>query len=223
MDVSLPLAANPAALFGALFASLVIFDLWLVRWWQLGRIGWKRVDYLWLFAAILGLFAASSEVRRMLAPNFGAFARLYQQARYEDLQREVRFFGSGAICGLFNSPSQVGADDEQRQLDAVCEFGKTAVAALPPEVTSEPLDLTPLRTRPQVQDAFLLHEYSVLDRAIAGYVEAEDKTSALVAASERSSFEIILAVVSPWILTVALALRITKVTGELRLRADDGG
>lgn len=47
-DPWMPPTTHLAVVLSAFGFALVIFDLVLVRWLKLGKVAWKRVDYLWL-------------------------------------------------------------------------------------------------------------------------------------------------------------------------------
>ena len=51
----LPAATRVPFLLSALAVALVLFHIILIRLWPLGKTAWKRVDYVWLSMAFIGV------------------------------------------------------------------------------------------------------------------------------------------------------------------------
>ena len=218
MRPSLPITASALWTLGIFLVALVSFHLILVVALKLDKVGWKKVDYFWLGFTALSLLTAASEVRRLVAGNRLAFDSTYRDATYERLRDRADFMRSGAVCVEFVrsefSPSDF--DESQAQFRKLCDYGKKLYASLPSKPPDAFLELK-LPARPAVTDQSLLGYYEMFDSAWNEYAQAERWIKELKAASARTDTEEIFLFLSPIFLAVALALRITKVTGEIRL------
>lgn len=215
-----PITADPTWLLSTFAVALLLFDLILVRWLRLGRKAWKRVDYMWLAVSAVGLLGTATDVRRMMASSQMGYANGYKASAYGLLLDEVGTLGSIAVCRPFTrsewSPSNL--DEIQREYDSVCDFGRQLRSGLPSE-PPEKLDTAPFVKRPSVTDRMLKQIYSELDSEVGRYESVETAIAKTTAAAGRSSGELTLSILSPLLLAIALALRITKVTGELKSEA----
>ena len=219
-DGVFPISASALYLFGVFLAALLTFDVVFVRIWKLGKIGWKRVDYVWLGVAAIGLFGAAAEVRRMVSANVVEVRKARQIAAYSALRNHVRFMTGIVVCGTFvrSEDSPTNLNELQREHDEICRFASRLYKALPPE-PPDTLKQEQFRNRPGANSRILLEILSELDESLATYIATERVVAETVAARERTVGEVTFVVAWPLLLAVALALRITKVTGEIRLEA----
>jgi hypothetical protein len=216
-----PLAAHPGQLLSVFVALLVIFDLILVRWLKIDAIAWKRVDYIWLCAAAVGLIGTSMDARRVLAEAAIDNRRIDRELAYAEVLYNVKFMTGPAVCRTFTrreySPSNF--DQIQAEYDAVCKFAReSALPTKPPETLTE----FHMASRPSTSNEVLLDIFKDLDRALARYRTADSEYHGTVDMAKRRGADLALITISPILVTLALALRITKVTGELaekRVRA----
>jgi hypothetical protein len=213
-----PISASPLWLFSILVLLLVGFDLVLVRWLRLGKVAWKRVDYIWLIVAALGLYGAAADVRRTAAANSLPLQHDLRQVAYLSVVDSVRFMTGPAVCREFvrSNSSPKNFDEVQVEFNRVCTFARTLAHALP---TTEPkaLDRDFFLRRPPVTESALRENYQWLDQRVEDYLTADRQYSETVRGVERTSMDLFYAAIAPVLLVVALALRITKVTGEIRL------
>jgi hypothetical protein len=215
-----PPTTRPVWVFVAFLLVLGISDIVLVRWLRVGRRGWKYLDYVWLGFGVLGLIGSAAEARRAVASAQIGFANDHKASSYDLLRAEAGFVSGGAVCRRFErdewSPSNL--PEIQAEYDRVCEYGKQLKARLPAEPPQQ-LDVTPFRNRPKVGDGMLSQIYAELDSAVLRYQGVETRVAEVLTAAERSEADVTWSILSPLLLAVALALRITKVTGELKLGA----
>jgi hypothetical protein len=199
---------------------LLVFHVAFVWLWRLGRTGWRVVDYVWLTIAVLGLLAGVAEVRRMFAVAQIEGQRSLMLSRYGDLRREVRFLSGDVVCRRFvrSEYSPPTFDADQQEYNAVCDFARQLYARMTAE-PPENLESLGLTNRPRVTQRSLTDMLKGLDDYAAWFVKAQNAYSQTVMAAERSDLEKTLTAMSPLFLAVALALRITKVTGEFKLGA----
>jgi hypothetical protein len=215
------LSSNFWVLLGVFVFFLVVLDLILVRWLKLGKAAWKRVDYIWLAVAALGLLSTSSEARRLLATNLLENQKVFTAASYSHF-RYLAEFGTGpVICRQFTQTqySPENLDEMQREYDLACEYYKSLVAALPTTVPEkfDRVEMPSNLKRLSFTDKILVEDFRRLDRAFGDYAQAQKELEELVASQSRSNLEMSAAILGPLLLAFALALRITKVTGEIKL------
>ena len=219
----LPVFVSLAWMFGVFFLALLLFHVPLVWSWQLDKTGWKRVDYIWLSFALLGVLAEVGSARQMIASELvhsaGQFAD--NQARW--IVNRIDAGVSEMVCRRFEPsepfPRDAEFDRYQQEFDELCAwFGEAKLRiadGLPAEI---PLSLETLggRAAPAGADPWMV---TSLEDAVSGYNEARQIGGRLRAQSEPSKFEFFLLFIEPSLIAIAVALRMTKVTGELRLKA----
>jgi hypothetical protein len=215
-----PLTARPLGLFLAFLVCLVIFHLVFAVFFRLSKLGWKVVDYIWLSVTALSLIGAAFGVRHMLASSQVDGRKSYLKDSYKRLGDEAGFLTGVAVCRKFTrsefSPPSPEFERVQGEYDDMCRFGRALLSALPKEA---PMDTNEIKwpPRPRTTDKSLIEMLSDLDRVQADYTQAAISLEKTKELSERSDGEYALVVISPFLLMLALALRVTKVTGEILL------
>jgi len=215
-----PLWTSLGWLFMVFGGSLLAFHLMFVWPRNLTKRGWKVVDYFWLGVGLLGVIGSAGVGRQAIAENVLSTARGRVDFFASEVQSALRFGTSGAICRRFVrtefSPPQAEFDRLQREFDAQCAWFTQALERLKasPFAKRERLSFDDLDGPPPVG----------ADRWTSAHArETVDRYNGIVAELERLSrdatrtdLELTLIIVGPFLLVVALALRIAKVTGELR-------
>jgi hypothetical protein len=79
----------------------VVLNIVLVRFLKLTDLQWKRVDYVWLTSALLGVLAASSQVSHYVAKSYSenvgsAVASTYVEMRLS-LQKAGLYGATGVL------------------------------------------------------------------------------------------------------------------------------
>ena len=102
----------------------------LVFRWPLGKTAWKKVDYVWLSLALLGIFGLASETRQIFARSMKAWADTRLEASIARLQMRLDNYTEGsALCRKFNrtelSPPPGELEKIQNEYDAMCEWHRT--------------------------------------------------------------------------------------------------
>jgi hypothetical protein len=231
-DFPLPVTAHPFYVGLVFSVAAVVFHILFVRTLKLDKIAWKRVDYIWLGVGTLGLFGAATEVRRMVATSVLETRNADQRNRYSELRDRVRSM-TGSYCRAAAGFPLVlddwfgvehHSEDERRQYKAVCEFGKDLLKALPSEAPTTLSDepFRGFRGLPfGLTDGTLRATIDGVNESLLAYRSAERAVARVTVARERTPAEIAVTVPAPFLLALALALRITKVSGEIRL--EQGG
>ena len=128
---------------------------------------------------------------------------------------------SPAICQTFNAaaggPPPAEVARIQRELDEQCAWFKRLVCKLDTYDTSRRTPIEPERMagpRPKAGDAWV---YRSLDNSVSRYNQALGRLTELESESALQLPEILIRVLGPTLFALALALRITRVTGEIQL------
>lgn len=214
-----PITASAVWVFGIFFFLLVIFHLTFLRFWKLSEKGWKYVDYIWISFAVLGLFAGTIEVRRFVAENQVSMQKAYMISEYSDLIREIGFLQGAAVCRKFNRTewSPQNFDEIQNEFDKICSFARDLNKRMPNDPPEDIRELNIL-SYPAVKDVVLQDMLKRLPYCVKKYEDARKVYKETESAIHRSEIEIVFFILGPFFLAIALALRITKVTGELMLK-----
>jgi len=211
-------------------AALVIFNIFLVRLRRtsLGKIGWKRTEFIWLAVASISLLGAVSEARILFAKNQLEGAIDSVRFHYRMVSSYVDVYSNeGAVCRTFVrsefSPPEKEFKRLQRLYDEVCLWFSDLRKAIPREMAA-PLAVLPvagLPASPKIPDD--LRDLREIRQGFIDAVEQYNKRVAAVTslrrAAERSTIERAFISVIPILLALAFALRFTKVMGEIRLES----
>src|SRR5258708_35224015 len=115
-------------------ASLLVLHVWLIRWKQLSKVQWKRIDYIWLCLASLALLTEPAKVRDMFAPNYRQIASDNRDHAYPYLKRTIATYGQQPCAKFVRSEaSPRNLDQVQSDNDGVCDWLKSLDSALPPK------------------------------------------------------------------------------------------
>jgi hypothetical protein len=148
LNPTFPWTASFTIIFAVFVVCLLAFDIVLVRWFKLGKQGWKRIDYVWLGFGALGLIGAVSQARMYAADDQ---LGLYQA-------RAATMFHAFRELVAMNSKSQGAACDRSTGTRAGDEYKKVCdwVRALDVKLASaeplnwKPIPLEDLGDRPQL-------------------------------------------------------------------------
>lgn len=221
-DYSMPFFTATTGVFAVFVASLVAFDLILVRWLKLGKTAWKRVDYIWLGVGVLGILGSVEVPRTIVSHNLLAQAEFGMIWSASNLRITAGFGTSPAICRTFVrsefSPPEPEFSDSQREYDAVCSWFKSVAKVLPkePANVTAPIAMESFGPIPATSDSQLRWAVAEFENAVRGANQQLAEIERLRAIGAQTEFESVLRILGPLLLTIAVALRITKVTGELK-------
>ena len=229
-EFDLPWVANKWYVFLIFSVALLVFHWALVFRWPLGKTAWKKVDYVWLSLALLGIFGLASETRQIFARSMKAWADTRLEASIARLQMRLDNYTEGsALCRKFNrtelSPPPGELEKIQNEYDAMCEWHRTIKPIFPKSTTEIRDEINPKRLQPipEVTDPILSVAQTALTSAVENFNSALRAQRYLQKKSQRDEIEFLIFILSPILLAIALALRLTKVTGEIRLDARQVG
>ena len=72
-SILVEISATPLYLLLLLALMLAVLHVALVVWWKLDDIAWKRVDYVWLSAAVIGVLVSSAQADRLLSERYARY------------------------------------------------------------------------------------------------------------------------------------------------------
>lgn len=220
-DLLLPWFTSQVVILSIFIGALCVFHIILVRVRPLSSIGWKRVDYIWLSMAILGLIGTITSTRLIVSKNYLSnmgYSRI--QGAFNFVKVTARLGMNEGFCGKVvpastasTTPLKPSPDGFEEQ----CVWFRKVVASLQQldPNNREPIIIKNLvGKRPAGGDGWI---YENFFNSVAGYNDTLKRVAALEEGSKLSDFEELMQVLGPHLLAVALALRMTKVTGEIAL------
>jgi hypothetical protein len=217
------LIESPLIALAILAVFTLLFHIALVHFWPLSSRGWKKADYWWLGMAALGLVTATGEVRRLraradiLIAEARADDALHQLKSSADPQRHCRRYKRSEY-------SPANFDSLQAQRGRLCTWVGTFVSELPDSFSSPAalIGLDSLLPDSTVTEPLLQNDVDEIVVRTIDMLSALDNWQTVLQRGERSGLEVTTMSLSPFLLALALGLRITKVTGELSLIRTSG-
>jgi len=197
---------------------LAAFHYLFIRKFPLCNKTWKRLDYLWLGVAAIGLISLASNIRIDIASNWVDFERQRATSYFSITgflqENPVDTYYCMEIATSDNSPPNI--DEIIQDFDAACTW-REEVHVLLSNLKPEELPEIPLASLPKMgtQQLTFTDIENWLTKMTAEYNAQRQIYYDTVALSKRSGFENFLEFLAPYLLSFALAIRITKVTYEV--------
>ena len=215
------ISATPLYAFCLFFAMLVIMHFLLIFWKNLDEITWKHVDYIWLGAAVLGLIGTSMQSERFISkPYLETFEKPRTEIAYTYLRSLLADHPGICMPRVRSEYSPPNFDEILLEQNRLCKRLDMIVNRMPVSFSGSYPSLNktgyePIGTRNQ----YKYHLYflkDVEDRA-EEYRRQQRRYADFVNSTKISDSEALLLILSPLLLSFALALRITKVTAEIHI------
>ena len=211
-------ATTPAYVFVAFVVFLLLFHVFMVKFRNHDDIFWKRVDYVWLGAAALGILSASAQLNHTVAQSY---IENSEAARTVSMYGLLRHFLDGPfwVClprnrTEFSPPDFDAIIKEQQEL---CQQGIELARRLPSKLPDDYPSLESMGYTRIGENAKYEPDFGkMIETGAQMYRDQRDRYKGFVAASKPSSWEVIVNTFGPLLLAFALALRITKVSGEIK-------
>ncbi|MFC6521616.1 hypothetical protein ACFQAT_19800 [Undibacterium arcticum] len=180
MDIPplIEIGSDPVWLFALFGVFLLFFHAWLVYWKPIGDIGWKRVDYLWLSVAVIGLVGQSTQVRQHWYASAYDISHYRVEGALMALKRRADFSIGPAICRTFvrTEYSPTNFDQVQAEYNYACaEFTRLTKEVRSVEGNRDVgfLDLLDTSlTRNKLTDSILIETLANLETAHRGFIDA---------------------------------------------------
>lgn len=223
MDIKyeLPFFVEIQWVFAVFFIFLILFHWILVFRLKLGKIAWKKVDYIWLGVGAIGLMASTSTPRGIIIDNLIHRAEMQISGELQLLHSVETSNTNSSVCIKFvhspNSPAEPYFSETQRQYDATCNWLRRAKAIIPKQLDrfSESIEHISLPSAPKVSEQYLNQLMKNIRNNIDNITTLQAKIYELKSSKEKNPLEEIFQFLGPILISIATALRITKVTGEI--------
>jgi hypothetical protein len=208
------------------FLALVFALFWsgfyycLVRRWPLTLVQWRRVDFIWLGMTGLSILFLASDAQNIIAGDAATKEELVQKERRSFLLHigaEHQFY-----CDrLAQGPSIVrdAAGPLARQVNEHCDW----LRELARQFEVVPADRVRGRWERRlpeataIEDAMIVRDYDEI-RERAAELDAHERELARAQQVEKARWWVqSLRLVAPLLLVIAFALRLVKISGEIRL------
>lgn len=226
---SYPITTSPLALVIVFLVALVLSHLILLPLLGDREVRWQYIDYVWLPLAFIGLVGTTQMNRSEMASTYLSV----WQSRAENLlalsRSTVANYGrdDSYVCSkgkrsLYSPPAEI-FDAIERDHASTCEWFRSVKPLLPHTIAEVPqgysfsyLPPPPKLTSPAAKGPAEAIEH--LKALIKQYLEASSHIAMHSAEKETPIFLIVARYLGPFVLAIALAIRITKVTGEIRIK-----
>lgn len=211
-------STNLSVVFWTFAVAMGVFHVLLIFVFKLGKTGWKVVDYFWLAAAGMSLVGASSDARRNMANGYMELTNSEVRLAWQLLKLSpgmATWEGGPCDSSRRTADTAVNKSTIDREYSLSCAWIKNILTEI-----GEParfIEKDKLSRPPDVTVAELRDAQAEIVRGIDGYNAALSVLADLQGRAQRYQGETALLLLSPLLLAIALALRFTKVTGELLL------
>lgn len=215
------ISATPAYLLLFFIIITVLFHLAFVWWGKFDDDTWKKVDYVWLGAAALGLIALSATAEQWMSRAFlNNFETVRTASAYSLLRNHLEMGASpgSPLCmkRIRSEFSPPGFDQIAQEQQDLCSKVRKMTNSMPKSLAPpfpplEKTGFTPFTGSIKYETWYV----SEVNREAESYRVQQAKYAQFEESSKTSSWQEFYTVMGPLILSFALALRITKVSGEL--------
>jgi len=223
-DLALPFFTSLRVILLVFVGALVIFHVVFVFIAKLDKKAWKWVDYFWLSFALIGLVGQVAESRRITATGFRSMSEAKVESNFRILRDRIDFYAnSEAFCRqpvrTASSPPEEEFNRIKLEFDRACAWAKKYASTMPRTVQPPFAEVAWNEFTYAQNEASSVTKGSMdsIHQSVDDFNLLVREHAGLLESQEKSEFERTLAMLSPLLLAVALALRITKVTGEIRL------
>lgn len=213
------ISSNPVMLFSLLVCMVIVFHFMFVWPRNLSKKTWKKIDYLWLAFGALGLIGVSADFRVDKANAIILTQRDDAVWRYNWMVRDLTGYNNSILCRKFikNEYSPDNIDELNAEYDSACQWNKEMTKIITSKnATSLPvfsdINVLPLN----VKDKMLLKIREDLVKSASDYKKYRNVYMKTQSEASYNTIDWMYKYLSPLLLCLALAIRITKISGELR-------
>jgi hypothetical protein len=207
------------ALLGVLVVSLALLHVALIWVAKIGKVGWKAADYIWLAVAALGLLKLAADSRVFIANNQLTIATDRASWSLNYLRKSLDADAQQTLCrkSIRSADSPENFDAMQKEYDAACQWMKQAFSLLPngdaPPFMS--VSFTETNFPVWIDDPVILRTVNDIKRSFDQYDGTRRNYEQIRSKLGRTGGEELNLALGPLLVCFAIALRITKVTGEI--------
>jgi hypothetical protein len=224
-----PATASAYALLIVFVVALLISHAALLPLLGYNEIRWQYIDYVWLPLALLGLIGAVQLNRSEVASYYvsvwnvratDSLARMQHMA--ESYSRTESHLCQKGLRSDFSPPPDI-FDAIERDHTSTCDWFKLLRSKLPKSLKDVPpgFEFGSLPVPPNLRSPAASGPAEAIDNLrneLTRYTEAETQTKVHQTEMEPPFLLRLAKYFGPFIIAIALALRITKVTGEIRIK-----
>ncbi|WP_264530303.1 hypothetical protein [Flavobacterium sp. N502540] len=219
---------NYYAPFITLLIALLVFHFLLIKYFPQGKRFWKKVDYAWVSLGIIGIFGATFSLNKeyftALTPWHKKSLELvyaeymerlenkrdyflnkngFDYEKFSNQEQAKRFIQAGKIYDSLLKLSQnyrdkILVEEEFAYVDTLSRKHNNAFANI------------------SDKDGYLKRNHELSTMMVDRIVEESKEISVAKEQSRRGTFSWMLLFISPYLFALAIAIRITKVTAELK-------
>jgi len=210
MEWLLETAGDPVWIVGIFLVLLVVFHLLLIWLIPLSAKQWKLIDYIWVSLTFISSLGLVDEARR-----YKAEMQIVPAAKQLELD-------SQAMENWFENYREFACEERAGDPDSdeLCRWvsRKQSDLQLILADDEQPVSL-PTAFIDEVANVQLLsqQERQLAATLLRAYQDSRNTLASSTRASQRSFWRQLLVVFAPLLFAAALALKMTKVTGEYRL------
>jgi len=196
------------------FGAIALFHL-LFIWRRRSKLFWAYSDYFWLIVVSLSLIGATAEVRKAMVE----WPLKIEEDRLVDdfvFAQEYAAGGQSYYCDMADDTDWPDEELHQQFLYG-CDWFQGMVESLQSDVNSKDWEEF-LERNEDVQD----HPPQVIGyttraiRVLRRVQELRDSVQDKRKAAQTTDFELLIFAIWPWLLAFSLALRVTKVTAQVK-------
>lgn len=201
----------------ALFTLTLIFHVILIWLYPRTKTQWKRIDYIWISLAALGLVGETDSIKkRILEARIDGIAWQIPSA-YEYMCSRLSADGSPTVCRGFvrSEYSPPNFDEIVADYDRSCKWSKEVFAIIQKIDTQEYsiIDTTKLPILITTDNNWFKNIISEDIRRYNSLIYERDDARTELNYIKDGFFEFL----RPLLLILGLSIRLTKVTGEVKL------
>ena len=194
-------------------ASVISFAV-LVYWCRLSRAQWKRLDYVWLGFTAIGLFGLVEKNQISKSQVEQIYSKVRLEAFIKDIQAALKV---SWICSeISQGPFSSNNFEETRLIqDSICAWSERVRKVI--EVDINQHSLIPDIQIPSVSNKVQKEFVNDIVMRVEDYNQNLTDFNTLEAIIASNNISSTLERLSPLILILGLAIRISKIEGEIRI------
>lgn len=206
-------------LVGLTLAFSILFHVLFLKVWRLNIKQWKLVEYAWVLFAFLSAIGLVDESRRFQAEVRVMSERAEMERALASVENWFENYQAFACEDVsFSLP------EHDPKLQSCVAFGTAATDLMLIQNTGDEIPIIPPALANGLDAALDViegnplpgEERDIRDARIADYMAARANYLETQAATQRSELQQGLILLVPFLFSIAIALKVTKVTGEYR-------
>ncbi|CAA9196007.1 hypothetical protein FLA105534_00900 [Flavobacterium bizetiae] len=212
--------------FLTLLFSAIGFHILLIKYFPQNKRFWKKVDYAWVSLGIIGIFGASFSLQKEYVAATNPLHKYSLNFAYDEYVESIR---DQKKYFLDKDGFDYNKFEDKQQVKKFLEAGKFYDSLLDLSilykdkilVKEEFAYVDSLSTYQSVfldkiDDKYIIDNFKFVDFSFIRIKEEAKEIKAAEEKAARGSFNWMLLFISPYLFALAISIRITKVTAELK-------